>query len=45
MRTGIAEAEAEQPADVSLVFDHAYADPPPTLATDLDELRRVLGDG
>jgi len=43
MRMGIVEAEAELPADVSLVFDHAYADPPPTLAADLDELRRILG--
>ena len=43
MREGIAEAEAESPADVSLVFEHAYADPPPTLAGDLDELRRILG--
>jgi pyruvate dehydrogenase E1 component alpha subunit len=43
MRAGIAEAEAEPPADVSLVFEHAYADPPPSLAGDLDELRRILG--
>jgi hypothetical protein len=42
MRNGIAEAEAEPPADVSLVFEHAYADPPPSLASDLDELRRIL---
>jgi len=31
MRAGIAAAEAEQPADESLVFDRAYADPPPNL--------------
>ena len=31
MRAGIAEAEAEPPADPSLVFEHAYADPPPSL--------------
>jgi pyruvate dehydrogenase E1 component alpha subunit len=43
MRVGIAQAEAEPPADVSLVFEHAYANPPPTLAIDLDELRRILG--
>ena len=43
MRVGIAQAEAEPPADVSLVFEHAYANPPPTQATDLDELRRILG--
>ena len=29
MRAGIAAAEAEPPADPSLVFEHAYADPPP----------------
>jgi pyruvate dehydrogenase E1 component alpha subunit len=44
MRRGIAEAEAEPPADVSLVFDHAYASPPAALAADLAELRRVLGE-
>jgi len=43
MRVGIAQAEAEPPADVSLVFEHAYANPPPTQATDLAELRRILG--
>jgi pyruvate dehydrogenase E1 component alpha subunit len=45
MRAGIAEAEAEPPADVGLVFEHAYASPPPSLADDLAELRRVLRDG
>jgi len=43
MRTGIAEAEAEAPADVGLVFEHAYGSPPPSQAADLAELRRVLG--
>jgi pyruvate dehydrogenase E1 component alpha subunit len=43
MRAGIAQAEAEPPADPGLVFEHAYADPPATLADDLAELRRVLG--
>jgi len=43
MREGIAAAEAEPPADPSLVFDHAYADPPPSLALDLAELRRIVG--
>jgi pyruvate dehydrogenase E1 component alpha subunit len=43
MRKGIAEAEAEPPGDVSLVFDHAYANPPESLAADLEELRRILG--
>jgi pyruvate dehydrogenase E1 component subunit alpha len=44
MRAGIAEAEAEPPADIGLVFEHAYANPLPALADDLAELRRVLGE-
>jgi pyruvate dehydrogenase E1 component alpha subunit len=44
MRAGIAEAEAEPPADVGLVFEHAYAEPPPGLSEDLAELRRILGE-
>jgi pyruvate dehydrogenase E1 component alpha subunit len=43
MRAGIAEAEALPPADVSLVFEDAYAEPPATQAQDLLELRRILG--
>ncbi len=43
MREGITAAEAEPPADIGLVFEHAYADPPPQLADDLAELRRILG--
>jgi pyruvate dehydrogenase E1 component subunit alpha len=43
MRAGIAEAEAEPPPDPGLVFEHAYADPPPSLDADLAELRRILG--
>jgi pyruvate dehydrogenase E1 component alpha subunit len=43
MRAGIAEAEAEPPPDPSLVFDHAYADPPASLLAERDELRRILG--
>ena len=43
MRAGIAEAEAEPPADPALVFEHAYAAPPPSQADDLAELRRILG--
>jgi pyruvate dehydrogenase E1 component alpha subunit len=43
MRAGIEAAEAEPPADVGLVFEHAYAAPPSGLAGDLAELRRVLG--
>ena len=42
MREGIAAAEAEPEPDVSLVFEHAYAEPWAALSTDLDELRRVL---
>ena len=45
MRRGIAEAEAEPSADPGLVFEHAYAEPPPSQAQDLAELRRILGDG
>jgi pyruvate dehydrogenase E1 component alpha subunit len=43
MREGISAAEAEPPADPSLVFEHAYADPPPSLLAERDELRRILG--
>jgi pyruvate dehydrogenase E1 component alpha subunit len=43
MRAGIAAAEAEPPADVSQLFDFAYADPPAGLADDLAELQRILG--
>jgi pyruvate dehydrogenase E1 component alpha subunit len=31
MRAGIAAAEAEPPPDPSLLFEHAYVDPPPNL--------------
>ncbi len=43
MRAGIQQAEDEPPADPELVFFNAYADPPASLARDLDELRRVHG--
>ena len=43
MRQGIAEAEAEPPGDVSLVFDHAFVEPPPSFADDLAELRGIIG--
>jgi pyruvate dehydrogenase E1 component subunit alpha len=43
MRRGIAEAEAAPPADLSQVFEHAYADPPAVLQRDFDELRRIEG--
>jgi pyruvate dehydrogenase E1 component alpha subunit len=44
MRDGIAAAEAEPPADPALLFDRAFVDPPASFGSDLDELRRVLGD-
>src|SRR5881398_1801218 len=43
LRAGITAAEAEPPADVSLLFEHAYVDPPASFGSDLDELRRTLG--
>ena len=43
MRAAIQAAEDEPPGDRELVFAHAYAEPPPTLQRDLDELRRVHG--
>jgi TPP-dependent pyruvate/acetoin dehydrogenase alpha subunit len=43
MRDGIEAAEAEQPADPGLLFEHALVDPPASFETDLAELRRVLG--
>src|SRR5213083_2163921 len=43
LRDGIAVAEAEPPGDASLLFEHAYVDPPASFETDLAELRRVLG--
>jgi pyruvate dehydrogenase E1 component alpha subunit len=43
LREGIRAAEEEPPGDPELVFSHAYAEPPPALARDLDELRRVHG--
>jgi pyruvate dehydrogenase E1 component alpha subunit len=45
MRSGIAAAEAEAPADPRLVFEHAYVQPPPELLREQAELERVLGDG
>src|ERR671931_1732208 len=44
LREGIAAAEAEPPADIGLVFEHAYASPPASLAEELAELREVLGE-
>jgi pyruvate dehydrogenase E1 component alpha subunit len=45
MRAGIAAAEEEPPADVSLVFDRAFVDPPASFQSDLAELRRILERG
>ncbi len=39
MRAGITAAEAEPPADLDLLFAHAYVDPPASFASDLEELR------
>jgi pyruvate dehydrogenase E1 component alpha subunit len=44
LRAGIAAAEAEPPADASLLFEHAYAAPPASFAAELAELREVLGE-
>ena len=41
MRDAIAAAESEPVPGAELVFEHAYADPLPALARDLDELRRA----
>jgi pyruvate dehydrogenase E1 component subunit alpha len=43
MREGIKAAEAEPPADPSLLFSRAFADPPASFESDLAELRRTLG--
>ena len=43
MREGIAQAEAEPPADPSLLFKHAYVDPPASFQRELAELKRILG--
>jgi pyruvate dehydrogenase E1 component subunit alpha len=45
MREGIAAAEAEPPADPELLFKHAYADPPASFGSDLEDLRRILRGG
>ncbi len=43
MREGIAAAEAEPAADPALLFEHVFVDPPASFASDLEELRRILG--
>src|SRR5881398_1591938 len=42
LRSGIAAAEEEPPADVGLLFEHAYASPPASFAAELAELRELL---
>jgi pyruvate dehydrogenase E1 component subunit alpha len=44
MRAGIAAAVAEPPPGPDELFAHTYADPPSSFASDLAELRRILGD-
>ena len=44
LRSGIAAAEAEPPADTALLFEHAYAAPPQSFEAELAELRQVLGE-
>jgi pyruvate dehydrogenase E1 component alpha subunit len=44
MRAGIAAAEAEPEPDLALLFEHAYAEPPPSFDEELDDLRG-LSDG
>ena len=43
MRTAIAAAEAEPDADVALLFERAYANPPESFQAELAELRAILG--
>jgi pyruvate dehydrogenase E1 component alpha subunit len=42
MRAGIAAAEAEPPADIAALFDRTFVEPPPSFASELAELRRIL---
>jgi pyruvate dehydrogenase E1 component alpha subunit len=42
MRQGIAEAEAERPGDISLIFESTFVDPPPSFDQELAELRKIL---
>jgi len=43
MRAAIAAAEAEPDADIALLFDRAYANPPASFQAELAELRAILG--
>ena len=45
MRAAFVEVEAEPDPDVGILFEHAYVNPPASLADDLAELRRILGGG
>jgi pyruvate dehydrogenase E1 component alpha subunit len=45
MREAIAEAEALPPPEPSLVFDTAYADPPPELVAERAELLELIARG
>jgi TPP-dependent pyruvate/acetoin dehydrogenase alpha subunit len=42
VRAGMKEAEAKPPAEIDLVFDTTYANPPASLAGELADLRRIL---
>jgi pyruvate dehydrogenase E1 component alpha subunit len=42
MRAGIHAAESESDPDPLIVFDDAYAEPPPSLLREREELRRLL---
>jgi pyruvate dehydrogenase E1 component subunit alpha len=44
MRSGIAAAEAEPAPGPEALFDYAHAEPLPSFRSDLDELRRILGN-
>ena len=43
MREGIAQAESEPPAEISLLFANTYVDPPASFVAELADLRRFLG--
>ena len=43
MRAAIAAAEAEPDADIGLLFERAYANPPASFQAELAELRVILG--
>jgi pyruvate dehydrogenase E1 component subunit alpha len=45
MRKGIAEAEAEPPGDVGLLFEHTFVKPPASFDEELAELREILAGG